>query len=293
MIKRVPFLPLNMKTAVRLTTPLQGVSRRLTFLRPALSSELVQVDAGVEPEEYMGVFLLSTVYSLTAALALLYLIAVSFNASMGMTSIGLAFLFSGIVGWQVLLYPNLLLRKKVDQINKDLLFALRHMLVQVRSGVPLYTSFVSISEANYGVISEEFKITAAEINAGISQTVALERMAMRNPSTYLRRAIWQLTNALKTGSDIGETISMLVQEFTAEEMTKLRRFGRELSPWALMYLMLTVVFPTMGVAMFLIIGAFAAIQISNFTLMIALGMFITFQVFFIKFIKNKRPVVNF
>ncbi len=293
MIKRVPLLPMSMKTAVRLSRPLQGIGRKLVGLKPSLKAELVQIDAGVEPEEYMSVTILSTAYSFVLMLLVLYLISLSIRSPMDWTSYCLALLFAGFIGWQTLSYPSLLLRRKVGEINRDLLFALRHMLIQVKSGIPLYTSFVSISEAEYGVISKEFRITAAEINAGVSQSEALEHMAMRNPSTYLRRAIWQINNAVKTGADIGETLEELVQEFTADEITRLRKFGKELSPWTLMYMLLTVVFPTMGISLFLVLGSFAAIKISNFTLTAAIVLFVVFQVFFIKFIKNKRPVVNF
>lgn len=194
---------------------------------------------------------------------------------------------------QSLLYPHVTLGRKMRALNKDMLFALRHLLIQIRSGVPLYNALVSVGEGGYGIISQEFGRTVKEINAGVSQVDALENMAMRNPSIYLRRAIWQIVNALRAGSEVAKVLESLVEQFAAEERVNLGRFGREMGPWALMYLLTTIIFPTMGVAMLLILPTITPIQVSGMVLYFFVLVFAAFQYFFIQLIKSKRPVVHF
>jgi flagellar protein FlaJ len=284
----------RVKKAVK---PLTPIAMRLEKLRPSLRAELSQIEAEIDAPTYIAISILAAVYHLvfifTSMCVLLYVLSPKMLADFFGIIILMSFAYSFVIFFQVLLYPRLVLQKKTQAINRDLLFAMRHLLIEVRAGIPLYTSFVSVGEAGYGTISEEFYRTANEISSGVSQTDALENMVVRNPSIYLRRAIWQISNALKAGSDIAGVLETLVKEFAAEERANLQRFGKELSPWALMYLLLTVVFPTMGIALFLVLGTITTISIGPTMLVFFVGIFIAFQFFFLKFLKNKRPLIHF
>jgi len=180
----------------------------------------------------------------------------------------------------------------VREIEKNFLYALRHMLIQVMGGTPVFNSMVSIAEAGYGEISNEFMRVVREINSGMSMTKALERMALRNPSIYLRRMIWQIVNALRTGTDMGKTLKVIVDQFTAEQRVLLQKFAKELGPWAMMYMMVTVIFPTLGMTLFLIISSLSSLQLNETMLVSFVLMSVVIQYFFIQFLKTKRPVMR-
>ena len=292
-----PFLPMNLNQAKRFSKIFAPFGRNLSRLKPSLTSELVQLEIDATATQYMSMaFLAFTLVTLSMFSLLLILMLLLFNGQVAgfLILISVSALIMGLFSFlQFTFYPQNLLMLKAKKLNRDLLFALRHLLIQVRSGVPLYNAIVSLSQADYGIVSKEFKQTAKEMSGGLSQTEALSNMLMRTPSVYLRRVVWQISNALRAGSDLSNVIETLVKEFTDEERVRLQRFGKELSPWALMYLMFTVIFPTMGIAMLLVLTSLAPITISNEMFAMFVIFFTAFQFFFIKFLKSKRPSVRF
>ncbi len=292
-----PFLPFSFKTAKRISKPFASIGRNLSRLKPSLNSELVQLEVDATPAQYMSMAFMIMVLMFIAMAVLLFLLVFVLFESKALEYLGLVITSAAIIAlfsfFQFTFYPQNLLELKAKKLNRDLLFALRHLLIQVRSGVPLYNAMVSLSEADYGIVSKEFRQTAKEISGGVSQSDALSNMLVRTPSIYLRRVVWQMSNAIRAGSDLGQVIQQLVKQFTEEERVKLRRFGKELSPWALMYLMFTVIFPTMGIAMLLILSSLAPITITTQMYALFIIFFTIFQFFFVKFLKNKRPSVRF
>jgi len=292
-----PFLPMSLMKAKRYSKLLTPIGRNLSRLKPPLESELAQLEIDATPSQYMSMAVLSFIFVFFIMAGFLAFL-ISFLFELPLLGYFVLIISSSLVMglfsfMQFTFYPQNLLQLKAKKLNRDLLFALRHLLIQVRSGVPLYNAMVSLSQADYGIVSDEFKQTAKEISGGTSQTEALSNMIIRTPSVYLRRVVWQISNALRAGSDLAEVIETLVKEFSEEERVRLQRFGKELSPWALMYLMFTVIFPTMGIAMLLVLTSLAPITITNEMFAIFIVFFSSFQFFFIKFLKNKRPSVRF
>ncbi len=185
-----------------------------------------------------------------------------------------------------------MIAKKIKDIDKNLLFALRNMEVQVSSGISLFDSLVSIAEGNYGVISDEFKKAIKKISTGKSEVEALEELILKNPSLYFRRIIWQITNSLRSGSDLSSTLKVIVDDLSYEKIVSIRKYGSQLNPMAMMYMMLAVIFPSLGVSFLMILSSFSNIQLTEMVFWLILGFTGFFQLMFIGFIKSKRPVVK-
>jgi flagellar protein FlaJ len=126
-------------------------------------------------------------------------------------------------------YPDILSAKKADMIDKDLVFALKDLSLQISAGVNLYESLVNISRSDYGNTSHEFKKVVRDINSGISMPEAIERMALRNRSEYLKRTSWQIVNTLKSGSNIKKTLKRIISDLSAEQRDRIRNYSRELN----------------------------------------------------------------
>ncbi|MDI6798525.1 MAG: type II secretion system F family protein [Candidatus Aenigmarchaeota archaeon] len=184
--------------------------------------------------------------------------------------------------------------RKVRSLEKDLLYALRHLLIQVRSGVTLFNSIVSVSKAGYGLVSEEFDSTVKEINAGVPEIEALDNMAFRNPSLHFRRVIWQLVNALRAGSDIGNTLREIVSSMANEQRIEIRRYGAQLNPMALIYMMSAVIVPSLGITFLIILSSFVGFFILplDITLYLILAFLVFFQFMFMGLIKIRRPALE-
>ena len=296
MINKVPFLPMKLETAKRYSRPFLPIVPLLIHFFPALDSQLLQLEEETSLTQYISVAITTAMFNLIVSFLTLLLLSflllpTTFYTMAQYIIIG-AIMFSMFSFLQVIYYPRLLLSRKSKALNRDLLFALRHILIQLNSGVPLYESMISVSNAGYDVVSKEFEKTVKEINSGESQTAALEAMLIRTPSKFLRRAIWQISNALKAGSDLVPVLEALVNDFSEEQRVKIQQFGKELSPWALMYLLLTVIFPTMGVALIMILSSFTGAEIRASFMFSLTAVFVIIQFFFIKFIKSKRPSVR-
>jgi len=188
-------------------------------------------------------------------------------------------------------YPKIKAKRLSRELEKDLPYALRHMLIEVRSGISLYEAMVSVSE-DYGEASKEFQRIVKDINGGKPQVKALEDSIIRNPSTQYRRAMWQMINALKSGTDVSSTLETLVDSMVKQQKLKVKRYGKELNPYVLMYLMIAVIVPSLGVTFLIVLSTFTSMGLGQFLFFQILGGLIVFQIFFLNFVKSKRPEVK-
>ena len=76
---------------------------------------------------------------------MLFLGAVAAKADL-MLALPISILVSIFVFGQILIYPKFIVSKKTREIEESLLPALYHMMIEVKSGVPLFNVLVGISE---------------------------------------------------------------------------------------------------------------------------------------------------
>lgn len=187
--------------------------------------------------------------------------------------------------------PDIRAQKRVRELEKELPYALRHVLIEVKSGISIYQALVSVSEG-YGEASEEFDRIVRDINSGVSEIEALERAVIRNPSLQFRRSLWQIINALKSGSDVSKTLDSLVDAIVKKQILAVRRYGKELNPYTLMYMMMAVILPSLGVTFLMVLSTFTGMNIGETMFYFILGFLVFFQIMFINLVKSKRPSVK-
>lgn len=284
---------MSKKRALQMAESLAFIGYQIMKIYPAIIANLAQAEMDYKPEEYSALSLMSAVYQGIMVFVLIAVVMYYLNNwALIFWAVGSGLLIGVFMFFRSMMYPAYLVRRRVLEIEKNFLYALRHMLIQVRGGTPLFNSMVSISEAGYGEISTEFGRVVQEINSGRSMTTALENMGLRNPSLYLRRMVWQIVNTLRTGTDTAKTLDVVLNQFTAEQRVLIQKFAKELGPWAMMYMMVTVVFPTLGITLFLIITSLSQLQINEMMLFGFIVISIVMQYFFIQFLKTKRPVMR-
>jgi len=187
--------------------------------------------------------------------------------------------------------PDIKAKKRVRELEKELPYALRHVLIEVKAGISVYQAIVSVSDG-YGEASDEFKRIAKDMNSGLSEIEALERAVVRNPSMQFRRALWQIINALKSGSDVSKTLESLVDAIIQKQILSVQQYGKELNPYTLMYMMVAIILPSLGVTFMIVLSTFTGTSITQeLFYMILIGLII-FQALFINMIKAKRPKVK-
>ncbi len=257
-----------------------------------LNIDLLQARMNIKLVEHIAISLYKGVYSALMFGFTLIIVGIIldnfFAVKLGLVSIPLFF----ILNFYTSLYrPRMIVRKRARKIEEDLPYALRHLLIQVKSGVPLYHAMVAVSEG-YGEASNEFRRIIEEINAGRSQTEALEDSISKNPSLPLRRALWQLLTAMKTGADLTKSLESTVDEILKEQLISIKKYGQELNPWTLFYMMFGVIVPSLGITFLMILSSFMGLQVGAEMLAAGLFVLLAFQYFFVQIVRNKRPSVK-
>jgi flagellar protein FlaJ len=269
------------------------LGRFLSKLYPGLKINLMQAEMPYEPEEYLAIL------SLYAVLFFLVTVTASFSVLILTQNLVLeTTILSFIVGlfvsvlayWYFSVYPRFIVIQKTRQVEKFLLYSMRHFLIKIKSGIPIYESMVGIALGTYGPISEEFKKTIKQINSGMSEETAIEKLALRNPSFYFRRTVWQIANSIRAGTDFSPVLEGIVSTLAWEQRTSVRRFASELNTVALMYLMTTIIFPALLVTLLIVFGSFSGIVVPQSLFVLVILVVLAFQFFFLNFIKVRRPV---
>jgi len=293
-MNRIPFVPFPLPLAKVISQPFFGLGDKLAKLFPDFAIRLNQADIDIPPREYMAIAIFSswvwTVIIFTTLAVLSFFITLPGNFIFIISFVSLMIGFLSFL--YIMLYPHLIISRKVTDLDKNLLFALRHILIQVKSGVPLYDGLVSVSTGNYGLVSEEIGKCTKKISTGTEETSALEELALKNPSLYFRRVIWQLTNSIRCGADLGSTLENLVESLANEQKVAIRRYGSQLNPMAMMYMMLGVIIPSLGITFLVIISSFSGIVVTEYMFIGLLLALIMFQFSFVGVVKSRRPAIE-
>ena len=200
-------------------------------------------------------------------------------------------LFAGLTAVQLLFYPKILLKKKIRNVERNLVFALRTLLVEIKSGVTLFDAINIIAQGDNGQVSNEFKKAVEKIETGSFQNDALEEMGDNNPSLYFRRTIWQLVNGLKAGSDISVIIKSLVDDLSIEKSNQVKKYGNSLKLLSLLYMMLGAIIPALGLTFLIILSTFPQIAITETVFWGMLGFIVVSQFMYLGIIKSARPTL--
>ena len=290
-MKKIPMLPIPEKKAIGIAKKLRWASQSLERMFPGLRRDLYQSEIKIEPMDYVGIVLFTAIFysSMTGGLVTF----LTFMMTGGLDPVGplIGVVFFFITFYFMILYPKVIVKKRVKLLEKNILFALRHLLIEIKSGVPLFDSLVGVSDG-YGELSREFMKIVKNINAGKSQVESLNAASKRNPSLYFRRAMWQIVNAIKAGSDVGKTLEVITDDLSNEQLNQIKSYGQELNPWTMMYMIIAVIAPSLGVTFIIILSSFSGLQIPDILFPLILVGLLMFQIFFIGFIKSKRPAIG-
>jgi flagellar protein FlaJ len=290
--KFIPFVPFKMDVALKFSRSFLWLGSKLSALNPYLPQKLAEAEIPLKDREYLSIAIFSSIYWFSVLFSILTLLPALVGKNFINISLPLSLLVSLIVFFYINFYPNLVALRKSKDIDRNLLFVVRHLYVQVRSGVSLFDAMIAVSKEDYGIISKEFERAVKEISTGKEQTAVLEEMALRVSHTGFKRILWQIVNSLKSGADISKVLSVIANEISQEQKVKIRKYGSQLSPYALMYLMFTIILPTLGISFLIILSSFSGVQIPETFFFLIWGVVVIFQIMFIGMIKSSRPSVE-
>ncbi|PJA16398.1 MAG: hypothetical protein COX63_03360, partial [Candidatus Diapherotrites archaeon CG_4_10_14_0_2_um_filter_31_5] len=256
------FLPIPLIKAI--SAKFYGLGLKLSKIFPYLKLELTQAEMSFDDKDYCSIII--------AMGAIYFVLGFIISILIGIRMFPDLFLVTGLAGGillgffvliQVAMYPKIKGKQKTREIERNLIFALRTMTVEIKAGVSLFDALNIIAQGDYGALSTEFTIAVKEIETGTMEEVALERIARYNPSIFFRRSIWQIINGMKAGADVSDVMQELVQTMIREEKLQITRYGNSMKLLSLMYMMLGVIIPSLGVTFLIVLSSFPQMKLGE------------------------------
>ena len=264
----------------------------LVRANPQLKKDLKIAHMQKSPDEFVSQSLrISLLISLTFSILAFFMLVKSMKIKVVLPVI-LVFIVSLIFVFFFLLQtPKGVISKRRKEIEREVLFSGRYLLVKMESGSPLLNSLMDASK-RFTVSSKYMKEIVDEIDTGTPIEDALENAREYNASEKFKKILWQVLSALKTGTEVTEALRSTLKTIANEQMNEIREYGKKLNSLMLFYMVIACIVPSLGVALFIIIASFLQLAVSEITLFIVLFMLVVMQVAFIIMIKASRPTME-
>lgn len=260
--------------------------------KSTLEDYLREIDVKLTREQYLGIVLRSFVnVFLILFLVISIGLIVAGISTFWIYSLGLSVIFSMSTSFSQLAYPRVFVSKREKDIEKNLIFALEDILIQLNSGIPLFDILTNISMSDYGELSIEIKKAVKRIGAGEPEAEVLADVSSKSHSAFFKRTLWQISNGLNSGSDMAEIIKNNINTLNEEQVIQIQNYGNKLNPLIMMYMLVSVIVPALSVTFMTVIASMIGLE-ENLTIGLFLGLFVMvmfFQIMFLGMIKSKRP----
>jgi len=263
-----------------------------SFKKTNLDNYLKNADAELTGRQYLAICYRSFVLNLLG-------MSVVITSVLGVFKIQLFYLYgllgallvSGFILFNQRNYPKVFSLNKQRDIEKNLLPVLQDMMVQLNSGIPMFSIMGNIAESNYGEVKNEFVKIMKEINSGVSQIDAIEKYAKLNTSPYFRRILWQISNGLRAGSDMTIVVRESIKNLSEEQAIQIQSYGSKLNPLIMFYMLIAIILPSLGITFLIIISSLLGIgeKIVQLVFFVIFIFVIFMQIMFIGLIKSRRP----
>ncbi|MBI5223282.1 type II secretion system F family protein [Candidatus Micrarchaeota archaeon] len=289
---RIPILLFQPSDCDYLSRRFRFLGKFVSMLMPPLKEVLPKLGVPMDLNSYcVGSFFSSLIYGII--FSLIFFLVLSFRELENPVGQSIAF---GLIFWFMFLilhlfYPRILLKKIAMSETKDLLFALREVMMDIDSGVPLFDSMKNVSTANYGYISSDFERVTRQIEGGVPERTALKNLALSTESEYLKRAIWQLVNALESGAGTNNALSAIVQSLEGNLYREIKNYSSTLNFMMLIYMLASAALPSLGITLLVLLSAFGGLGVSFETLVMLVGSSSVMQIILIGYMSSTRPEI--
>lgn len=253
---------------------------------PNLKMHLEQAHIKKKPEEYIKNVLILTAITTAALMISLTLFLLKSEKSL--------FLLVFIIPVPFVLFyffmhsPKIKAKKRIIDIDSEVVYAGRYLLVELSAGVPLFDALVNASQA-YKKIGKHIQDIIRRVEVGKPLDTAINEVIEITPSANFRKMMWQVMNSLRTGSDVSTALESIVEQISREQLIEFKTYERKLNPLVMFYLMMAVILPSLGITMASLLSTFLGIQLS-FGALMGIAVFLTFiQFMFLNMIRSSRP----
>jgi len=252
---------------------------------PGLKTKLRQAGIPQEPEDYIK-SILSTSILLSVGIFFIF-----FFFTMSLLSIFVIPLSIPLMFMYFLKFVDVKIDKVKKRIDEEIIFAGRFLIIGLESGVPIYKIFEDM-EKNYEYVGYYFGEILNKVYLGTSMEDAIRDTLNVSPSPNLRRILWQVMNSIKTGTEVGSALNSVIDQIVREQAIAVQEYGKKLSPLAMFYMTISIIIPSLGITMLVILATFIGLKITMPILLILAGGIAFVQFMFLSMIRSSRPSIS-
>ncbi len=262
----------------------------LASRHPDLKRKLIMAKIDKEPVAYIRNAWLSSMWVAVAITFAFFLFGQAFGWSPLMPVV--IFFISFYLVYRLLArVADVRIHKIAKDIDREVLFAGRFLLVKLHAGRPLIAALTEASKS-YGVANKYFKEIVHEIDMGTPLEEALERASRYSPSEKFRRILFQITNALRIGVDVTNYLEAILEEISNDQLIEIQRYGKKLNSLTMFFMLFSIVIPSLGITLFITIVSMISANFDLIFFLMLAFFLILLQFFFITIFKSIRPTVN-
>jgi len=257
---------------------------------PQLKRQLIQAQMNYTPAGFARYAIISAIY-ITAILLLLSWLVIRSTSIPLLFLVVLAPVLYIVMFLYLMQFPLVKARQRAKKIDQELVFAGRHMLIELQSGVPLFDAMLGISR-DYGPVSDEFNKIVEKVTLGVPLGAALHEVAENNPSPYFNRLVLQLANSLSSGADVALTLESSLDQISKEQVLELKAYGQKLNPLVMFFMIFGIIMPSLGVAFMIMLVSFlgsSGISFGPAALFGILACIGIIQFIFLSVVESSRP----
>ena len=188
-------------------------------------------------------------------------------------------------------YPTARIIRAQKDINMEVVYAGRFLLIELESGMPVYNAFVNVAK-NYKTIGKHFQNIVDKVNLGTDMEAAIDEEANVVPSQNVKKMFWQILNSIRTGANISGALTTVIDQIVREQQVEVQEYGRKLNPMAMFYMIVAVIFPTLGVTMLIVLSSFMKFRMTLSILLLLAGLIAFVQFMFLSLVKFSRPPIE-
>jgi pilus assembly protein TadC len=259
---------------------------------PDLKKKLVLANISKTPIEFLERVSVTAIY---LSVGFLFLTGVFFVMQMPPISVlwllPLAFVYFLAVFYYLMLYPDAIILKRQRELDYEVVFAGRQIVIAVKSGMPLFDAVVGAT-SGYGEVSRELSKIADQVVLGIPITQAIREEAQSNPSKYFTRLLMQIANSVSSGADVGNSLEIVLDQISREQQIALKEYSQKLTPIVMFFMVFGIIVPSLGVVLATVI--FSAISggtlgLTSSVLVPVFFLIVVIQFLFLGMIETSRP----
>ncbi len=279
---------------------LHSFAERLYSKDPSIRKKLIYAGIDTPPVDFLQDILKKTIFASIISILgifLLFFNNISFSL-MTFDLIGIVlfvliplFVLPIIIYNYFMLYPTAVVFKRQKELDYEIVFAGRHLLIALRAGMPLFDALVGTTKG-YGAVSEEISKVVDKVVVGVPLTQAIREVMQNTPSKYFNRVMMQVANAISSGADVSEALEAILDQISKEQLIALKEYNQKLTPVVMFYMVFGIIVPSLGVVLGTII--FSAISggelgIPSEALGVVLVLIALVQFLFLGFVESSRP----